>query len=442
LRLFPILALPVFQGCLVSGKGGSATGTDERGKAGVRLLLTPAALTRSEAMPVPVLDSVHIRISAEDMAPLDFSFSGDSLDIDLEGLPAGAGRLVTAYLFRRGRLLYTGRGTFAFAREARTQAALRCDPQFSRVTARFHLPVGVAAPVAGGLLKLSGTAGQFSSSLRVQDEFGSFQVDELPGDVRYDVNMALSDQQGNIRYEADRRGVFLPLGEEAKWDMALLPSAAEAGLALSLGSPKEAMLETGFPSRLRKPAKPGEIIVSEFFAAPGEKDSSSQGEWFEVFNRSADTLALGGCRISRDRTTGVTRSYPFDSSRVLPPGKAMVFGRSAAPADAHYADFSLVNTASSLLLLCGGDSLLLDSLRYSATASDSAAVPMREGLVTGLDAGSMSRRAQAGSWCLTKPGGPAGKSGESKGGSAGESAGEDGAEYASPGKVQPCQARL
>ena len=420
--LFPLLALSVLQGCLTSGRGGAGPGAG--GSAGVRLVLTPAALLRADAASAPILDSVHIRVTGEDMAAVDFSFGGDSLALDLEGLPPGAGRSIDAYLFRSGRLLYAGRGTFAFSRETRTEAALRCDPQFSRVTAGFHLPAGMAAPVSAGLLKLSGATGQYSARLRVRDEFGSFLVDELPGDARYDVSMSLSDSLGKVRYQADRQGVFLPLGEEARWDMALLPSEAAAGLSLSLGAPKEAILEAGFPSRKRKPAKAGEVIVSEFFAAPGEKDSASQGEWFEVFNRSADTLSLAGCRLSRDRNGGATRSYAFDSTRTLLPGRALVFGRPSARADVHYPDFSLVNTASSLLLLCGGDSLLVDSLRYSSVPADSGSLPMREGWVTSLDAGNMSRRGLAGSWCLTKPG-EAGPGGVPQG-------------IASPGRVAAC----
>lgn len=421
--LLGLPALPLLQGCLTSGREGPGTATG--GPAAVRLVLTPAALVRGEAGSGPKPDSVHIRVSAEDMAPMDFSFAGDSLAVSLDGLPAGKDRLINAWLFRSGRLLYAGQGTFAFNREARTDAALRCDPQFSRVTASFHLPTGMPVPVSAGLLKLSGAGGQYSANLRVRDEFGAFLVDELPGDVRYDVSMALSDSLGKVRYQADRANVYLPLGEEAKWDMALQPSGAAAGVALSLGSPKEAVLEAGFPARRRKPLRPGDAIVSEFYAAPSDKDSSSQGEWFELFNRTADTLALGGCRLSRDRTGGVTRSYAFDSLRSLLPGKALVFGRSAAPAEVHYADFSLVNTASSLLLLCSGDSLLVDSLRYASAASDSAALPMREGLVTGLDAAGMSRRGLPANWCLTKPG------------EAG--AGEAAAGYASPGRVEACK---
>jgi hypothetical protein len=421
LSLLPLLALASLQGCL-SGKSGKATGPGEGGTAAVRLSLTPAALARSDAPNAPVLDSVFVRITAEDMAPLEFSRAGASLSLDLEGLPAGGDRLISAWLFRSGRLLYAGRASFAFKREARTEAALRCDPQFSRVSARFHLPAGMTAPIAAGLLKLSGAGAEFSATLRVRDEFGSFLVDELPGGVRYDVAMALSDSGGKVRYQADRSGVYLPLGEEAKWDLALLPSEASAGLQLSLGAAKEATLEAVFPSRTRGPARLGDLIVSEFYAAPGEKDSSSQGEWFEIFNRTADTLALKGCRLSRDRNGGVTRSHPFDSALAVGPGRAMVFGRSAARADAHYEDFSLVNTASSLLLLCSGDSLLVDSLRYSSTAADSTAIPMREGQVSGLDAGSMSRRGLAAAWCLERMG-----------------EGTIGEVQASPGTVEACK---
>lgn len=422
--LLPVLFLefPVLQGCVTSGRDGAIPGAG--GSAGVRLVLAPAALARGEAASVPVLDSVHIRVTAEDMAPMDFAYSGGPLAVQLEGLPPGENRIIEAFLFRSGKLLYAGRGSFAFRRESRAEASLRCDPRFSRVIARFHIPVGMSAPVTTGLLKLSGSAGLFSAPLRVRDEFGSFLVDEIPGDARYDVSMTLSDSLGKVRYQADRTGVFLPLGEEARWDMALAPSEAAAGVSLSLGIPKEAVLEAGFPSRRRKPTRAGELIVSEFYAAPGEKDSASQGEWFEVFNRSADSLSLGGCRLSRDRGTGATKSYAFDSAWTVPPGKALVFGRPSSRADGHYAEFSLVNTASSLLLLCGGDSALVDSLRYSSSPADSGALPMREGMVTSLGAADMSRRGSAAGWCLTKMG-------EAVPGGGGPG-------FASPGRVEAC----
>lgn len=420
---FLIGSLPFAAGCVFSGREGSpsegAAGTTE-----VRLVLTPAALVRGEPMAPAALDSIHIRITGEDMTPLEFSFSADSLAFDLQDLPAGEARVVAADLFRQGRLLYAGKGTYAFHREVPAEVALNCDPQFSRVTTRFHLPMGMPAPIADGSLKLQGKPGEFTAKLRKQGEFGSFTMDEIPGDVRYDVALALADSAGKTRYEANRAAVFLPLGEEAKWDLSLLPTEAQAGVALSLAPAKVTRLEPGFPSHTRKPARAGEAVISEFYAAPTEKDSSTAGEWFELFNRTADTLALGGCRLARDRSTGVTRSLAFDSTQALAPGKATVFGRSAAAADFHYADFTMVNTASALILLCAGDALVLDSLRYSATVDTMVApadrpLPMKEGWVTTLDADSLGRRSSPGGWCLTRTG-------------------NTGAGYATPGRLESC----
>jgi hypothetical protein len=400
-RVAMALACAGFWGCIQDGgKGAASIGAG----AGLRLSLAPAALLKSQAEPVPEIDSLRIRITGEDMAPIEFARGGDSLTVDLEGLPAGDDRLVSAWLFRQGKVLYIGKGQFPFRREARLEASLRCDPQFSRVVSRFHLPVGLPTPIRGGRLTLKGTAGEYSADLEVQDEFGSFRVDEVPGDVRYMVSMTLTDSAGRRLYGAERADVLLPLGEEANWDLTLLPTEASAGLSLGLAAPKQALVRTGFPATRRAPLHAGEIVVSGFYAAPAEKDSGSLGEWFSIFNRSADTLSLSGCRLGRDRGAGATRSYAFPAETYLSPGGSLVFGRPAARADYAYTDFSLVNTASSLLLLCAGDSLMLDSLRYSSVAADSAsALPMKDGWITRLSAMAVSQRAKPEAWCLARP---------------------------------------
>lgn len=394
------LAAAALAGCQAPGKG--AGPADPQGAATLRLALAPAALARAQGSAAANVDSLAIRITAEDMTTVEYAGPGDSLAVSLAGLPPGEGRLVQAWLFKAGRPLYSGRGIYAFRREARTDIILRCEALFSRVTSRFHLPAGLPAPIRSGRLKLTGAAGTFTAPLVIRDEFGSFLADELPGDAKYDVSMELSDSAGKVRYQAERSGAWLPLGEEARWDLSLLPTDAGASIGLGLGAPKQAVVITAFPASRRAPSRPGEIILSGFFAAPAEKDSGSQGEWFALFNRSADTLALSGCRLARDRGTGSTRSYAFDSTLSLLPGAAMSFGRSAAATDAHYADFSLVNTSSSLLLLCAGDAALIDSLRYGAAAGDSL-LPMKEGWVTRLGAGALGRRALPSGWCLERP---------------------------------------
>jgi hypothetical protein len=295
-----------------------------------------------------------------------------------------------------------------FSREAPADLALRCEPQFSRVVASFHLPPSLPLKVADGRLTLRGGPGEFQATLRRKGEFGTFQVEEVPGDARYDVSLVLTDAAGKPIYESRQDGLLLPLGEEAHWELSLLPTDATAGLVLELPRPRETRVAAAFPSRLRRPSAAGDLVVTEFYAAPSAQDSGSEGEWWEIFNRTADSLVLSGCRLARTRGGGATQSFPFDSAHRVPPGRALTFGRSAAPADFRYADFSLVNTASPLLLLCAGDSLVVDSLRYSATVSDSMAVPVREGMVTSLDPDSLGRGTSRGSWCLTRMAGTSG----------------------------------
>ena len=136
-------------------------------------------------------------------------------------------------------------------------------------------------------------------------------------------------------------------------------------------------------------------------------------------------MALKGCRLSRDRSGGATRSWPFDSLQTLLPGQALVFGRAAAKADVHYPDFTMVNTSATLLILCQDDALALDSLRYSSVATDSLTpelrpLPIKEGWVTTVNADSLGSRNAAKSWCLTK-----------------QEIGLGGG-YASPGRVESC----
>ena len=380
--------------------------------ASLRLALAPAAWAKPGIASGPALDSAEIRISGEDMpllvfrrgAPLGGGRGGDSLAITLDSLPPGENRLVSAWLYRNGRALYAGKGLFSFRSEARLEASLRCDPLFSRVVSRFHLPMGLASPLRGGRLDLKGAGGVFSADLRIQDEFGSFLVDEVPGDQRYDVSMVLYDSGGTERYRAERTGMFLPLGEAAEWNLSLSPTEASAGLSLRLEAPKEAQIRWGIPGLRRAPSRPEEIVIAGFYAAPAEKDSGSQGEWFCLFNRGADTLSLGGCRFSRDRGAGATRAYPFPPDARLLPGASLSFGRPASRAAFLYPEFSLPNTAASLLLLCAGDSLVVDSVRYSSSSADSvSALPMKEGWVTRLSGGALGRHNRTSAWCLARP---------------------------------------
>lgn len=401
-----LLSLGLFGGCIFSEKEGKTAVTLGSGDgAEAVLVLRKAALAGSSIASAAAIDSIHIRVTGNGMDPKEFGFAGTAFTLNLVGIPPGTGRTVAASLFRQGRLLYLGQALADFTKEARVEINLRCEPQFSRVVARFHIPPTLPLKVADGNLILTGPTGEFRARLVRAGEFGSFTLDEVPGAARYDVSLSLVDAAGRPVYESRQDGLLLPLGEEARWDLVLTASDAIAGLVLTLPEPRTALVGARFPSRLRSPGAAGEIILSEFYASPSAQDSGSEGEWWELFNRTADSLSLAGCRLTRTRTgSGATQSYAFDSAQRIAPGKALSFGRAAAPTEVHYADFSLVNTSSPLLLLCAADGLLLDSLRYSSTVSDSLAVTIRDGQVSGLNPDSLGRAFSKGSWCLTRMG--------------------------------------
>ncbi|HLP40744.1 MAG TPA: lamin tail domain-containing protein [Fibrobacteria bacterium] len=404
-RLLPALVawLPPFliAGCLVSVKDGKTSrDANADGLAGARLMLRTAALAGGSS-PAARIDSIAVQVTGEGMESMDFPFAGDTLELDLSGLPPGPGRHITASLFRKGRLLYRGETVAELNKEKRVEVALRCEPKFSRVAARLHLPASLPVTVADGWLVLVGEAGEFKARLETRGEFGTFLVDEVPGDSRYQVTLTLLDGIGKPVYESRRTGLLLSLGTEANWDLPLTPTQAMAGLVLDLSSPRQTTAGARFPASLRRPQRAREVVLTEFYAAPSTEDSTAEGEWWEIFNRSADSLLLSGCRLTRTRGGGATQSFAFDTTHRIAPGQALTFGRSASPATRHYADFTLVNTVSPLMLLCAGDSLVVDSLRYSANASDSLAVTIREGWVSSLDVDSLGS-AGRGAWCLTR----------------------------------------
>jgi len=430
LAMISIGYLSGFNACLFSEKEGTAA-NENMGKSGVRLVLSAAALMKGDSKTtvpnvsqVPQLDSILIRITADDIQPIRIMLPGDSMAISLEDLPAGSNRVVVAELYRKNQMMYSGKGTFTFEKEKHAELSLSCLPQFSRVVTRFHIPMGQSVPITDGALKILNKTHVYSAKLYKQGEFGAFSIEEIPGDGSYDVSLTLTDTLGKVRFEANRSSVYLPKGEEAKWDLSLLPSSAQAAVSLSLAPAKVTQLIPGFPTMRRKPNKIGEVVFSEFYAAPSVKDSSTQGEWFELFNRTSDTLDLFGCRISRDRNVSVTQSLDFDSLTFLPPGKAIVFGRSATLADFHYQNFTLVNTSSSLLLFGANDKIVLDSIRYSASVDTSISpfnqpIPIKEGWVNSLSADSVEFGKHATSWCQTQNG-------------------NTGFGYSSPGQISSC----
>ena len=101
--------------------------------------------------------------------------------------------------------------------------------------------------------------------------------------------------------------------------------------------------------------QPGDLLISEVMANPSAV-SDANGEWFEVFNASANSIDLNGLSISDNGSN----SHLIDNggSLFITAGSYLVLGRNGDSAsngdyiaDYIYTNFSLGNTLDQIILL-------------------------------------------------------------------------------------------
>jgi hypothetical protein len=100
--------------------------------------------------------------------------------------------------------------------------------------------------------------------------------------------------------------------------------------------------------------QPGDLLISEVMANPSAV-SDTNGEWFELFNASANSIDLNGLIISDDGSN----SHQIDNgaSLLIAPGAYLVLGRNGNIADNGgyvadyiYSNFTLGNTLDQIVL--------------------------------------------------------------------------------------------
>lgn len=129
----------------------------------------------------------------------------------------------------------------------------------------------------------------------------------------------------------------------------------------------------------------GDLVITEIMNNPG-RTSDPDGEWFEVYNASDETLYLNGLLLESDPI----ESHVVNSEDllVLPPGQFFVFGTNGdsttnggVNVNYVYEDVSLGNESDSLTLSAGD--VILDSLAWD----DGMTMPDPDGASLMVDAG-------------------------------------------------------
>lgn len=125
-----------------------------------------------------------------------------------------------------------------------------------------------------------------------------------------------------------------------------------ASVAVATGPPLSASPGVGSGAGV------GEIVITELMIDPAAV-ADSVGEWFEIFNPTADTLSLEGCEIGDDGSDLDIIPSGID----ILPGEYLVFGNNADPASngigaspsyVYGANVVLQNGADELELRCNG----------------------------------------------------------------------------------------
>ena len=98
------------------------------------------------------------------------------------------------------------------------------------------------------------------------------------------------------------------------------------------------------------------MVFTEVMQNP-DAVGDSEGEWFEVFNRSGGPVDLGGCIVRDDGSN----SFTISGSLTAPPGGYLLLAKNGdfgvnggVVADYEYGSSDLGNTDDELILECGG----------------------------------------------------------------------------------------
>ena len=374
------------------------------GGVSVDLHVLPAALAKAAAGAASrPTDSAHVLVTGAGMDPLAFGFGGAAGTLSLLDLPPGPARRFDVSLYNDGMLLYSGFAVADLAAEGKNTVSVECLPEFSRVSASVHIPADFPKTVAGGHLILAGEDASFTAAAETNGELRSFRLEEVPGDRDYDVSVALWDASGDTLARASRAGVRVPKGESVALVLPLTLTFSQLALAMTVGDPGLTSMVLALPGGRRVPSAFGDVVFSELYPVPTSDEGGDGAEWLELFNRAADTLDLSACGVTRDAGTSSSMVFAFPEGTTVPPGRGLVLGK----ADASFAHvtigssaLSLTNSSARLELACDEGALSLDTLRYSTSASDSAAVRIAAASVSALRPSRILSRHAGDGWCL------------------------------------------
>ena len=370
-----------------------------QGAVSVELQIAPVVLAKSASAPRPT-DSASVIVSAPDMDPKQFCFGKGTEVYSLPEIPAGANRRFNIELYQQGRLLYVGSAETTLYTDRKNSVFLHCIPQFSRVSASIHVPLDFPRKVGRTELKLWNDKDTLIATPDQPGEFLNFHLEETPGDRNYHLLFSLWDDTGTLAAKSSKDTLWIPMGQSVSMNLPLVTTFSQLQMNMEVSDPQQTNVSFNFPAGKRVPTTFGEMVFSEVYLSPTSVDSSSQGQWIELYNRTSDTLDLSGCKIMRDGGGSSSKQAILATGTFVAPGKGLVVGRAAYPyADVRFPTFSLGTGLSHMDFSCKSGALKLDTMTYSASVADSLAVQTTSGKISQLRPDWVGQRMDTRGWC-------------------------------------------
>ena len=350
----------------------------------------------------PLLDSLVLDCYGTDT--LHLVHSADEPNFSLDVFPSEHWKF-KAKLYANGELMQMGEVETSLAAGGNATLSIQLHPIVGFVY--VEIPVGLKndAGITSGIMKLSSKNGKIEIPMETNADKIIFRSGMLKLGYDYDVEIELSDSNGNAIYKLKDK---FTLSEDSPVpNLSLDALRSEVSLSIQAASPKEISITLPLKAGYRKPSD-RDILITEFFAGPNKRDSM-QYEFVEIYNGTIDTLILDDCEIGITSSNS-TKFHPLTTSEI-PPHKALVLGDVSSPNTPplflntdSWSDIAA--TKGSIVFRCDG--IVLDSLYYASVIDSlhTNVVPVAatgKNKSTQLDIELWMNKSDSTAWCLEAP---------------------------------------
>ena len=364
---------------------------------------TASVALRLQYSTPPLLDSLVLDCYGADT--LHYVHSTDSALFNMDLFPSDNWTF-KAQIYANGALMQKGELSTKLEAGAIEDLSIQMHPIVGFIWVEIPTGLRNESGITSGTMILSSKDDHYEIPMQESTGKVFFKSDMLKLGVEYDVQITLSDSTGSAIYSLSDK--FLLTEDSPVPNLSL--NSLRSKVSLSIKAADERYVEITLPLKAgyRKP-KADDLLITEYFSAPGTKDSSLY-EFVEIYNGSIDTLLLDDCTIGLGSATSIKR-FALTATEIIP-GQALVLGDAASektPAQHINTDgwSAMTNSSGAVVLQCNGETL--DSLYY-ASAPDS----LHSNVVPAVGSGKYNQsgqlnidrwkvRSDSSAWCLGSP---------------------------------------